>query len=279
MLKYLKPQIIPITFILFFLGNVITFIIVWGFIGFLAFEFTTVQIGRIVMIASILPALWASKIFYTSVLPFWVIFSIKKTENLHFLKYFLVQSKIINKNILENENKDLIKNLTIKSSQEEFIEDQTVDEETIVKQSYAELTGILITTIIISILIYLSNSENKIFAILLFIIGILISLWVFKTFRNQKFAFKLSNNGVWLNENKLVRWEQIKSNKNNKDYQSDFIKRVTRNWFFTFNYIDINKKSIEYSIKINDLNINSGRLNYLIYVYKNRYKKIKKSSR
>jgi hypothetical protein len=248
-----------------------TFLIVWGLVGFLAFEFASVQIARVLMFAAIIPALGAAKIFYSSVLPVWIIFSIKKSKNLHFLKHFLLQSKIIHKKILKNENLTL--NLNSKSNINEFIEDETVTDETPVKNSYAELMGILITTVTISILMFQSNSENKGFAIALFVIGLLIGLWVFIKYRNQKFVFKLSNNGVWISENELIKWDKIKSNKRNKDFQSDFIKRVNHRSFFTFNYNALNKKNKEYSVEINQLNINDGRLNYLIYVYKNRFKK------
>lgn len=274
MLKYLKPQIIPITFVLFFLGNIIIFLIVWGLIGFLAFEFVSVQIARILMFAGIIPAFAAVKIFYSSVLSLWILFSIKKTQNLHFLRYFLVQSKIVSKKILEN-NK-LIEEIVINSSRNEFDDDRNVESETIVKKSNAGLAGILLTTLMFSILMYQSNPENRIFAIVIFIIGVLIGLREIIKLKNQTFTFKLSNNGVWISETDLIKWDMIKSIKKNDEIQSDFIKRVNRHWYFAFNYFDIEKKIKEYSVEINQLNINDGRLNYLIYVYKNRYKKLEK---
>lgn len=277
MLKYLKPPIIPITFILFFLGNIITFLIVWGLIVFLAFEFASVQIARILMVVGIIPAFAAVKIFYSSVLPLWILFSIRKTKNLNFLKYFLVQSKIVSKKILENN--ESIGEIAINSNRDEFVDDGTVERETIIKKSNADLAGILLTTLIISILMYQSNPENRIFAIAIFIIGLLIGLREIIKLKNQTFSFKLSNNGVWINETDLIKWDKIKSNKKNDDFQSDFIKRVNRHWYFTFNYIDLDKKNKEFSIKINQLNINDGRLNYLIYVYKNRYEKKEKNNR
>jgi hypothetical protein len=276
MLKYLKPKIIPITFILFFLGNIITFLIVWGIVGFLAFEFASVQIARILMFAGIIPAFGAAKIFYSSVLPLWIIFSISKTENLHFLKYFLVQSKIVSKKIIENN--ESIEKIAINSSGVEFADDRTVESETIIKKSNAGLAGILLTTLIISLLLFQSNPENRIFTIVILIIGLLIGLREIVKLKNQTFTFKLSNNGVWLSEAVLIKWDKIKSNKINKDFQSDFIKRVNRHWYFTFNYIDLDKRNKEFSVEINQLNINDGRLNYLIYVYKNRYKKLEKTT-
>lgn len=277
MLKYLKPQIIPITFVLFFFGNIITFLIVWGLIGFLAFEFASIQIARILMFAGIIPAFAAAKIFYSSVLPLWILFSIKNTENLHFLKYFLVQSKIVSRKIIENN--EAITKIAINTSKDEFADDKMVESETIIKKSNAGLAGILLTTLIFSILMYQSNPENRIFAIVIFIIGVLIGLRETIKLKNQTFTFKLSNNGVWISETDLIKWDNIKSNKKNDDFQSDFIKRVNRHWFFTFNYIGLDKKNKEFSVEINQLNINDGRLNYLIYVYKSRYKKLEKNNR
>jgi len=120
-----------------------TFLIVWGLIGFIAFEFFSVQIAIIIMIAGIFPAFGVFKVLYSSVLPIWIVYSIKKTENLHFLKYFLVQSKIISTKILEDDNNEFIRDLAVKSVSNEFTDDITISEEIEVKKSYADFFMIL----------------------------------------------------------------------------------------------------------------------------------------
>jgi len=126
---------------------------------------------------------------------------------------------------------------------------------------------------------YQANSENKTFAYVLFVIGILTGTREFIKLRNQKFIIKLSNNGVWIAENNLVTWNQITKKKPSTEFKSEFIQRTAIRWFFTFDYIDTNKEKHDYKIQINKLNINDGRLNYLIYVYKNRYLNNEKNSR
>lgn len=271
MLKYLKPRLIPITFVIFFFGNIMTFLIIWSVIGYMAFELLSVEIARILMIAGIFPALGATMIFYTSVLPVWIAFSIKKTENLHFLKYFLVQSKIISNKILENRNNEFIGDLDIKYFGDKFTDDRTIPEETEVKKSYADFFGISFCTFTLPVMFYQSNPENKTFAYILFVIGMLIGIREFIKLQNQKFSFKLSNDGVWISENELVTWSQVKKKKSSTEFKSDFIKRIARRWFFTFDYLDANKQKHEFKIQFNNLGINDGRLNYLIYIYKNRY--------
>lgn len=279
MLKYLKPRVIPITFVLFFLGIILTFIIAWGLLSYTAFEFLSVKIARVVMIIGFFPAFVATRLFYSSVLPIWIVYSIKKTENLHFLKYFLIQSKVINNKILEAEVDEIIRYKSLNFNALGFLDDLTVPNETVIKKSYADFFGILFCTLTLPILFYNSIPENRSFGYVLCVIGIIAGIRELIKLKKQKFSFKLSDEGVWISDSKLVTWSQIKKQKRSEEYKSDYTQRIAIDWYFIFDYTDSNDGIKEYKIKFNQLNINGGRLNYLIYIYRNRYLRNEKNNR
>ena len=150
-----------------------------------------------------------------------------------------------------------------------FEEITKAPEETIISLSkgynYFQIFGGIIYIILCLIAIF--SSFPRYYKILCFLILIYLSYALYSNIKNTKtepkICLKLNDKGIQIRNNRFIKWSKIETFEfvSRPNYSSSSISK---------DYLVINTSNGKVEIFLNELNISSQKLNYLLGIYKNR---------